>query len=80
MAFSVQLNGWTTSGVECGLTVRWSSDKESLCNTGMYSQFAVVEPERAGRGISADVAACETPLQYQIWFFPDNKSPAVFFH
>lgn len=44
------------------LKVRWNNDKESLCNTGVYSQFPVVEPQRAGRGISADVAACETPL------------------
>lgn len=28
MAFSVQLNGWTTSAVESGLTVRWSSDSQ----------------------------------------------------
>lgn len=79
MAFSVQLNGWTTSAVESGLTVRWSSDKDSLCNLGVYSQFAAVEPQRAGRGISADMAACETPLQHQIWFLPEKKSPAGFF-
>lgn len=42
----------------------------------MYSQFAV-EPKRAGRGSSADVATCETPLQ-QIWFLPEKKTPAVF--
>lgn len=50
MAFSVQLNGWSPSTVESGLTARWSSDKGSLCNTGVYSHLAVLSHRGQGDG------------------------------
>lgn len=56
------MNAWTSSAFESEVE-QWQG--EPVHHWGAPPQFAVVEPQRAGRGISADVAACETPLQHQ---------------